>query len=112
VTIANNAAQSAIVASCESLPKSTIFDMVKATCLFIIVIINTPKKLSLAAIITADLAEIALVETQVAIAFGASVQPFTRITPIVSIAVIRRAGLAINWLIKSNINLLPIIFSL
>jgi hypothetical protein len=37
-----------------------------------------------------------LVETQVAIAFGASVQPFTRTTPSVRITVISNAGFDVS----------------
>ena len=53
---------------------------------------RTPNKLHIAAIIKAFLGLIALVEMQVAMAFGASVQPFTNITPSVSTDVIRSAG--------------------
>jgi len=52
------------------------------------VIIKTPRKLNTAARKIADDGLRDLVETQVAIAFGASVQPFTKMTPRVSITVI------------------------
>ena len=52
-----------------------------ATEAFTAVITRTPRKLNTAAITMAFRALMALVETQVAIAFGASVQPLTRITP-------------------------------
>ena len=52
--------------------------------------------------IMAFLTPMALVETQVAIAFGASVQPFTNITPSVSIEDTRSIGLLIIWFINSN----------
>jgi hypothetical protein len=52
--------------------------------------------------IIARLGDIALVETQVAIAFGASVQPLIRITARVRITVTNNAGLEINWLRKSD----------
>jgi len=56
------------------------------------------------------------VDTQVAMAFGASVQPFTNTTPNTNITVIKRAGFAINWLKKSPKEIVmigpPIIFSL
>ncbi len=54
---------------------------------------NTPKKLKTAAMSTALRADIDRVETQVAIALGASVQPLTRITPIVKITVMSKGRL-------------------
>jgi len=69
-----------------------MFDMVSATDLLIMVIIRTPRKLKTAAIIMAALGVMALVETQVAIAFGASVHPFTRITPRIRTEVNSKAG--------------------
>jgi len=57
------------------------------------VITNTPKKLKTAAIRIADLADIDRVDTHVAIAFGASVHPLTKITPNVSSVVTRSAKL-------------------
>lgn len=39
----------------------------------------------------------ALVETQVAMAFGASVQPLTKITPKVKMTVMARTGLENSW---------------
>jgi len=60
-----------------------------------IVITNTPKKLKTAAIRIADRTDIERVETHVAIALGASVQPLTRITPIISKDVINKIGLEI-----------------
>ena len=81
ITIADMAAHRAISALPLLLPKSTILYIVAATEAFIDVITKTPRKLKIAAIMIAFLTPIALVETQVAIAFGASVHPFTRITP-------------------------------
>lgn len=69
--------------------------------LFIKVITRTPKKLKTAAMSIANLGEMERVEIQVAIALGASVQPFTNITPRVKRTVILNVGLAISWLIKS-----------
>ena len=63
-----------------------------ATVLLSMVITNTPKKLNTAAIRIAGRGPIARVETQVAMALGASVQPFTRMTPKVSSTVISNAG--------------------
>jgi len=51
------------------------------------VITNTPRKLKIAAIIMTFSGFMARVETQVAIAFGASVHPLTKITPSVRITV-------------------------
>jgi hypothetical protein len=64
-----------------------------ATFAFTIVMTNTPKKLNTAAIKIAFFAVIERVETHVAMAFGASVQPLTNITPNVRTAVINRGGL-------------------
>ena len=58
--------------------------MVIATDALTAVITRTPKKLQIAAMIMAFRNPIARVDTQVAIAFGASVHPLTRITPSVS----------------------------
>jgi len=69
-----------------------MFDMVSATDLLTMVIIRTPRKLNTAAIIMALLGAMDLVETQVAIALGASVQPFTRITPRIRAEVMNKAG--------------------
>jgi len=73
-----------------------------ATEALIVVITRTPRKLKIAAIIIAFFASIALVETQVAIAFGASVQPLTSITPSVSIVETNSIGLFIISPIKSK----------
>jgi hypothetical protein len=92
-TMANRAAQSAISASSELPPKSTILYMVCATVALNMVMINTPRKLHTAAMAIAARGPNDLVETQVAMAFGASVHPFTNMTPRVSKVVITRAGL-------------------
>jgi hypothetical protein len=70
--------------------------MVCATVALTKVITSTPKKLKTVAINIAFLGLIALVETQVAMALGASVQPFTKITPKVSTTIVKNAGLDIN----------------
>jgi uncharacterized membrane protein len=70
--------------------------MVCATVAFTKVITSTPKKLKIVAIIIAFFGLIALVETQVAMALGASVQPFTKITPRVSITIAKNDGFDIN----------------
>ena len=75
-----------------SFPKSTMLLIVDATEAFIFVIIRTPRKLNTALIMIAGLGLMQRVVIHVAIAFGASVHPFTKITPSVSSEVIRRAG--------------------
>ena len=67
--------------------------IVDATEAFSCVMMNTPKKLSTAAMITAGRIRRHLVVTQVAMALGASVQPLTKMTPSVSNVVTVRAGL-------------------
>ena len=57
---------------------------------------STPRKLKNAAISTALRADIERVDTQVAMALGASVQPLTRITPIVKITVINNGTLRVS----------------
>jgi hypothetical protein len=69
--------------------------MVSATVALTRLITNTPKKLKTAAIRIASLGGRQRVTTQVAIALGASVQPFTRITPSVSATAIKRSGFSI-----------------
>jgi len=66
--------------------------IVDATELLICVITKTPRKLNPALIRIAALTGIHLVATQVAMAFGASVQPFTKITPNVRTTVINSTG--------------------
>ena len=82
----------AIELALTSVPKSTMLLMVMATLLLISVITKTPRKLKTAAMMIAFLGLIARVEIQVAMAFGASVQPLTRMTPIVRITVTNNAG--------------------
>ena len=88
----NNAAHKAIIAAWVSPPKSTILLIVAATELLIFVMIRTPRKLKTALIMIALLTPIHRVVTQVAIAFGASVQPLTKITPRVNRTVMSRTG--------------------
>ncbi|MPM26074.1 hypothetical protein SDC9_72575 [bioreactor metagenome] len=92
-TIAKSAAHSATTASSVFPPKSTIFAIVWATFELIAVIVKTPKKLNTAAIKMAFRGVMLLVETQVAMAFGASVHPFTKTTPSVKATVTAIAGL-------------------
>ena len=67
--------------------------MVIATAGAIIVMTSTPRKLNTAAIKMAARGPMARVETQVAMALGASVQPLTKITPRVKMTVTARTGL-------------------
>lgn len=94
ITIAKRAAQRAAEPESEDCPmdgsKFTIFEIVTATFEFSAVITEIPMKLKVAAKATAVRGPIDLVDTAVAMAFGASVQPFTRITPSVSITVKRK----------------------
>ena len=90
------AAHRAMSASWESPLKLTMFEIVCATVELTMVITSTPRKLKTAAIRIAGFALMARVETQVAIALGASVQPLTIITASVRSAVMASAGLLIN----------------
>lgn len=72
--------------------KSAHSKMFFATELFINVIINTPARLHTAAVNTAFFIESVLLQTQLTMAFGASVQPFTNITPSVSNAAVSVGG--------------------
>jgi hypothetical protein len=60
-----------------------------------------PRKLKTVAIRIAEFGDMDRVDTQVAMAFGASVQPFTIITPVVSRDTIKSGGLLVRELIKS-----------
>ena len=70
------AAHSAMRAIWVSMPKSTIFEIVEATLALMRVMINTPRKLKMALMMIAARGGRQRVVTQVAMAFGASVQPF------------------------------------
>lgn len=76
--------------------------MVWATVAFKSVITRTPRKLKKAAIKIAARGLMERVETQVAMALGASVQPLTKITPKVRITVTTRPGLESIWDTKSG----------
>ena len=94
-TIAKSAALSVIIAMLGSEPKSTIFVIVSATVALMSVITKTPRKLKTAAMRIAAPGLMQRVTTQVAIAFGASVQPLTRMTPKVSTTAMKSRGLAV-----------------
>jgi BioD-like phosphotransacetylase family protein len=96
-TMEKRAALSAMVLARTFVPKSTILEMVKATFLLTRVMMKTPKKLKTAASRMASFGLMARVEMQVAIEFGASVQPFTRITPVARMTVMSKAGLLISY---------------
>lgn len=91
-TMESRAAQRATSAFWVLSPKSTILLMVEATELLIWVMMNTPRKLKKALMMMAFLALRHRVVTQVAMALGASVHPFTKITPRVNRVVTRSAG--------------------
>ena len=82
-TIENKAAANAICETRKLPPESkvTMLLMVSATCALKYVITSTPKKFMTTAMPMAIFGRKTLVETAVAIAFGASVQPLTKITP-------------------------------
>ena len=103
-TMAKRAALKATMASWELVPKSTIFVMVSATVAFSILMRKTPRKLKTAAIRIAALTGMHRVTTQVAIAFGASVHPLTRITPSVSRTAISSRGLDVTCARKYSID--------
>ena len=79
-----------------SISNRTILLIVATTWLLISVITNTPIKLNTADISTALLGDIARVATHVAMALGASVHPFTKITPNVNNTDTNSMGLAIS----------------
>ena len=93
ITMAAMAAQRAIKDRCAFSPKSTMLYMVMATEALIAVMTKTPRKLKIAAMIMAFRTPIAFVETQVAIALGASVQPLTNMTPSVRMVEMSSMGL-------------------
>ena len=77
--------------------------MVEATEAFSWVMMNTPRKLKTAAMMTAERTRMQRVVTQVAMALGASVHPLTKITPSVSNVVTSNAGLvSICWMKVMN----------
>ena len=86
--------------------------MVCATVALSIVITNTPRKLNTAAMKIAARGPMERVEMQVAIAFGASVHPLTRITPNVSTTVTISAGLDVSRDIKSENGIVMVLLSL
>ena len=101
MTMANRAAHNATKASWVFPLKSTISYTVVATLALIIVISSTPRKLKTAAMRIAARGDMQRVETQVAMAFGASVQPLTKITPRVSRTVMSSVGLENSWVKNS-----------
>ena len=86
------AAESAMRAVSVSAPKSTMLLIVEATEAFTLVMISTPRKLNAALMRIAGRGLMHRVVMHVAIAFGASVHPLTKITPSVRRAVISSAG--------------------
>ena len=88
-----SAAHSAMSAMSVFAPKSTMLEMVDATLALMCVMMNTPRKLKMALMMMAVLGGRQRVVTQVAMALGASVQPFTKMTPSVSRTVMASIGL-------------------
>jgi hypothetical protein len=86
----NNAAARAICGAMAVLSKRTMLLIVSATCELRKVMISTPQKLSMTAIVMAVRGRKTRVETAVAMALGASVHPFTKITPNTSAPVIKK----------------------
>ena len=84
--------------------------MVMATLELMSVITSTPRKLNTAAIMMALGARMERVDTQVAMALGASVQPFTMITPSVSATVTASMGL-LNTCERKSVRGIVIIYS-
>ena len=80
-TMEKSAAHRATRAIGSIFPKLTILVMVVATVEFTMVITTTPAQLHTAAITMARFTSRDLVDTQVAMAFGASVIPLTQMTP-------------------------------
>ena len=91
--MATMAAMRAMSDCWESPPKSTILNMVCATAAVNRETTSSPRKLQTAAMTMAGFGFIALVDTTVAIAFGASVAPFTTMTPMLSRVTTTRTGL-------------------
>ncbi|VWM23673.1 Uncharacterised protein [Collinsella intestinalis] len=92
-TIEKSAAHRAMRAICVFEPKSTMLEMVEATLALMCVMMKTPRKLKIALMMMAALGGRQRVVTHVAIAFGASVQPLTKMTPSVSKTVMASIGL-------------------
>src|SRR5699024_37626 len=95
-TIENNAAHKATRAWSVLPPKSTILLMVEATELLMCVMTRTPRKLNTALIQMAWRTFMLRVPIQVAMAFGASVHPFTKMTPRVNATVTSITGFEIT----------------
>ena len=91
--MATMAAMSAMSDCCASPPKSTMLNMVWATAAVTSDTRSRPKKLQTAAMRMAALGFMARVETTVAMALGASVAPFTTMTPILSRVTATKTGL-------------------
>ena len=93
-------------ASWVSPPKSTMFEIVEATDEFTCVMMKTPRKLKMALMMMAGRTFMQRVEMQVAIAFGASVQPLTKMTPKVKRTDIAMIGLVVtcsmNWVRETS----------
>ena len=107
-----SAAQRATRAIEVSSPKLTILVMVMATVEFTMVITTTPAQLHTAAIAMARFTSRDLVDTHVAMAFGASVIPLTQMTPRVRRTVINNAGFVTSCRRKKENDMSIILFYL
>ena len=86
--------------------------MVEATVALIMVMTTIPAQLHTAAMTIATLTSRDLVDTQVAMALGASVIPFTQMTPKVSNTVINKAGFVTSCRRKKENDISIILFYL
>ena len=111
-TMEKRAAHRATRAIEVSSPKLTILVMVMATVEFTMVITTTPAQLHTAAITMARFTSSDLVDTQVAMAFGASVIPLTQMTPRVRRTVINNAGFVTSCRRKKENDMSIILFYL
>ena len=91
--MATIAAMSAMSACWESPPKSTMLKMVCATAAVNRDSTSKPRKLQTAAMTMANFGFMARVDTTVAIALGASVAPFTTMTPMFNRVTTTKIGL-------------------
>ena len=111
-TMENRAAHNATRAMEVSSPKLTMLVMVEATVALIMVMTTIPAQLHTAAMTIATLTSRDLVDTQVAMALGASVIPFTQMTPKVSSTVINKAGFVTSCRRKKENDISIILFYL
>ena len=100
--MATMAAMSVTSALCASPPKSTMPKMVCATAGEIADMTSKPTKLQIAAMMMARRGFMARVDTAVAMALGASVAPFTMMTPMLSRVTTIKSGLLTSSVMKND----------